>query len=65
MTDAIISMASNLGLEVVAEGVEIPQQADYLEQHECQYAQGFLYSKPVDVVEVEKILKKNQLEVVY
>lgn len=46
---AIISMSHNLGLEVIAEGIEEPSQADFLKRHRCQKGQGFLYNKPLPV----------------
>ncbi len=47
ITSAIIGMAKNLGLKVVAEGVEDQRQLDFLKDHNCDEAQGFLFSKPV------------------
>jgi len=47
LVSSIISMAHGLGLEVVAEGVETEQQRAYLEQHHCDYIQGYLYSRPL------------------
>lgn len=45
---SIISMAHMLGMEVIAEGVELNEQLNYLSEQECDYIQGFLLSKPVD-----------------
>jgi diguanylate cyclase (GGDEF)-like protein/PAS domain S-box-containing protein len=55
----IINLAHNLGMQVIAEGVEKDQQAEILLKANCQKAQGFLYSKaiPVDQI-VEKYLNK-------
>jgi len=47
MAQAIIAMASGLGLEVVAEGVETPAQRDFLAQHGCHTYQGYLFSRPI------------------
>lgn len=44
---ATIALAHNLGLKVVAEGVETVAQRDFLAQHQCDYLQGYLFSKPV------------------
>jgi len=43
----IVTLARNLGMEVVAEGVETLDQLEQLTALECDYAQGYLYSKPV------------------
>ena len=44
---SIISLGLHLGLEIVAEGVETPTQAEILVSLGCRYAQGFLYAPPV------------------
>lgn len=44
---ATIALAHNLGLKVVAEGVETTLQRDFLAEHRCDYLQGYLFSKPV------------------
>lgn len=46
---AIISMSHNLGLEVIAEGIEEASQVDFLKRHRCQKGQGYLYNKPLPV----------------
>jgi diguanylate cyclase (GGDEF)-like protein/PAS domain S-box-containing protein len=46
---AIISLASALGLEVVAEGVETEAQADSLRELGCALAQGYLFGRPVEI----------------
>jgi EAL domain-containing protein (putative c-di-GMP-specific phosphodiesterase class I) len=45
---AIISLAHNLGLKVVAEGVETEEQARFLAAQRCDYLQGFHFSRPLD-----------------
>ena len=47
LVKAILSISRCLGHRVVAEGVETPEQAAFLEVHGCEIAQGFLYSKPL------------------
>lgn len=50
-----ISMSKDIGLELVAEGVETKEQAQFLYDSGCRVAQGFYYSKPVTVDEFNKI----------
>jgi len=45
---AIVSLARTLGMEVIAEGVETPEQLEYLKTLGCDYGQGYFFSKPVD-----------------
>jgi len=44
----IISLAENMGMDVVAEGVETLSQLTQLRKLNCQYGQGYLFSRPVD-----------------
>jgi EAL domain-containing protein (putative c-di-GMP-specific phosphodiesterase class I) len=53
---AIILMAHELGMKVVAEGVETAQQRDLLAAAGCDYAQGYLFSRPVSAAEFEVFL---------
>ena len=55
----IVELAHGLDLKVVAEGVETPEQADHLERLRCEYAQGYLYSKPVEVDAATSLLTKQ------
>jgi len=54
---AIISMAHNLCLKVVAEGVETSEQLELLRMMQCDEMQGFLLSKPLPATEYEKLIK--------
>ena len=56
---AVITMARNLGLKVIAEGVETAEQLKQLRTLGCDYGQGFYFSQPLDSQEVEHILKKK------
>lgn len=56
---AVIQLAHSLNIDVVAEGVETAEQAQHLQRLDCEYAQGYLFSKPIDTVEVDKLLGCN------
>jgi EAL domain-containing protein (putative c-di-GMP-specific phosphodiesterase class I) len=60
ITSAIIAMAKNLGLSVVAEGVESENHLEFLKQHGCKKAQGYLISKPLPVEEMTAILQTQK-----
>jgi PAS domain S-box-containing protein len=53
----IVMLAKNLGMEVVAEGIERTEQIALLKQMGCEWGQGYLFSKPVDVESIEKLLR--------
>lgn len=53
---ALISVAHEIGMKVIAEGVETEAQRDLLERGGCDYVQGFLYSRPMEVEGLEKFL---------
>jgi EAL domain-containing protein (putative c-di-GMP-specific phosphodiesterase class I) len=53
---SIIDMAHNLGLQVVAEGVENDQTWSWLRKWECDYAQGFYISHPLALADFEYYL---------
>jgi EAL domain-containing protein (putative c-di-GMP-specific phosphodiesterase class I) len=52
----IMPLAQHLGLDVVAEGVETEEQANLLKALHCKYAQGYLFSRPVNADEVYRLL---------
>jgi diguanylate cyclase (GGDEF)-like protein/PAS domain S-box-containing protein len=52
----IMALAWNLGIEVVAEGVETAKQIAQLKALQCEYAQGYFFSKPLDAQGIEQLL---------
>jgi len=59
LINAIISMSHALGLKVVAEGIETEQQFEQLKRFDCDYAQGYFFSKPLCAKEMTKLLEEN------
>jgi len=59
LVKTIISLAKNLGHVVVAEGVEIVEQQRLLRDWECDYMQGYLFSRPLAVDQIGQYLKAN------
>jgi diguanylate cyclase (GGDEF)-like protein len=57
--DATIGLAHNLGLKVVAEGVETTAQLDYLRSRGCDLIQGYLFSRPVPAAEAMAFIRQR------
>lgn len=61
LVQAIIAMGKSLSLRLIAEGVEHHSHETFLSEHGCEYAQGYLYSKPVPAEEiVEMLIDKDE-----
>ena len=62
ITGEIISMAHKLGLEVVAEGVELHEQKEFLIENGCDAMQGYLFSKPLPMEKAIELLETNNCQ---
>lgn len=59
ITLAIIAMAHNLKLKVIAEGVETLEQLNFLRDHDCDEAQGYYLSRPLPEMQISKLLSQG------
>jgi diguanylate cyclase len=60
ISNAIIAMAQQLNLKVVAEGVENQRQLDFLHDSGCRSVQGYFYSPPVNSIDFQSLLRRNR-----
>ncbi|MGE5627465.1 MAG: putative bifunctional diguanylate cyclase/phosphodiesterase [Solirubrobacterales bacterium] len=60
ITKAIIILAKNMGVRVIAEGVETKKQFEFLSKRMCEEIQGYYYYKPMPAKEIEKLLYNNK-----
>jgi EAL domain-containing protein (putative c-di-GMP-specific phosphodiesterase class I) len=60
LVKAILAMAKGLDLRVVAEGVENREQLRFVTAHGCDFAQGYLFSRPVDEETYRRYLENRQ-----
>jgi diguanylate cyclase (GGDEF)-like protein len=58
IASAIIKMSRTLGITVVAEGVETFNQMLYLQEQQCETAQGYLFSRPLAIADTEALLRR-------
>ncbi len=62
---AVVGLAHNLGLEVIAEGVETVEQLDYLKVLGCEFAQGLEISAPLPAAEAQALLEASRAHASY
>jgi EAL domain-containing protein (putative c-di-GMP-specific phosphodiesterase class I) len=55
----IITLAHSLAMDVIAEGIEMPQELEQLRSLQCEYGQGYFFSKPVDSNAAGELLTKQ------
>jgi EAL domain-containing protein (putative c-di-GMP-specific phosphodiesterase class I) len=56
----ILGLARNLGMDVVAEGTETIEEISYLKNLNCEFAQGYFFSPPVDNVQADAFISERQ-----
>jgi diguanylate cyclase (GGDEF)-like protein len=62
IVQAIVTLAHSLKMDVVAEGIETPEQLQHLKQLGCEYGQGYLFSPPVSHDKAEQMLQEGILK---
>jgi EAL domain-containing protein (putative c-di-GMP-specific phosphodiesterase class I) len=55
-----IALGQGLNLQVIAEGVETPEQLAFLQSHQCDMGQGYFFSKPIPAAAITKLCLENQ-----
>jgi sensor c-di-GMP phosphodiesterase-like protein len=58
--ETILTLAKNLELDCIAEGVETTDQLNYLQQRDCQLIQGYLFAKPMPVELLSHYLENDR-----
>jgi diguanylate cyclase (GGDEF)-like protein/PAS domain S-box-containing protein len=61
IAETMIILAHKLGLKVIAEGVERPEQHEWLRAAGCDFSQGFLYSHPLELDAFENLVRERRL----
>jgi EAL domain-containing protein (putative c-di-GMP-specific phosphodiesterase class I) len=59
IAQTIVELSKNMGLSVIAEGVETEGQRDFLEKHGCHHYQGFFFSRPLPIEEFEVFAQQD------
>lgn len=56
LVDSMISFSKKLGIQVIAEGIETSEQYEWLKKHNCDYGQGYLFSKAIPLDKLKELL---------
>ncbi|AEB11357.1 putative bifunctional diguanylate cyclase/phosphodiesterase [Marinithermus hydrothermalis] len=59
LVEGILDLARRLGIEVIAEGVETPEQLEWLKAHACDYAQGYLIARPGPLEALDALARRE------
>lgn len=59
LVKSILSLSQNMNIKIIAEGVEEFEESTMLKELDCEMAQGYFYSRPVDELQVLDLLRKH------
>jgi EAL domain-containing protein (putative c-di-GMP-specific phosphodiesterase class I) len=59
---SLVNLSHDLGMEVVAEGIESENEAELMRNYKAAFGQGFYFSRPVNETEFVKLLRQPQIE---
>ena len=59
---SLVNLSHDLGMEVVAEGIETEHEAELMRNYKAAFGQGFHFSRPVNETEFVKLLRRPQIE---
>jgi diguanylate cyclase (GGDEF)-like protein len=59
LVEAIIMLGHNLGMNIIAEGVELQEHVDFLRNSKCEEIQGYIYCKPIPALEIETFMAQG------
>ncbi len=59
IVQAVIAMGHNMNMQIIAEGVETKEQANFLQERNCDFAQGYYFSKPVSAHTMAEKIEKH------
>ena len=61
LVHTLIRLGGALGLDVIAEGIEHPDQLQAMQEAECHQAQGFLFAQPMPKEKIDRLLRSGRL----
>lgn len=60
IVSAIVSLGQKMGLTTIAEGIETQSQLEFLQTHSCELGQGYYFSKPIGLIDLQTLLNEDQ-----
>ena len=59
---SLVNLSHDLGMDVVAEGIETENEAELMRQYKTEYGQGFYFSRPINETEFVKLMRRPQVD---